>query len=87
MRDFAGRFLTGARFASRYGVYLTPTLLFLGPDGRELSRRIVGINTPELFGWYLDKAIDEARGALAEPRADEPAVKAISGNGTAIFSH
>ena len=87
VQDFAGQPLGGARFASRYGVYVAPTLLFLGPDGRELSRRIVGINTPELFGWYLDQAIDEARQALAESPDAEPSLPAISGNGAAVFTH
>ncbi len=87
VRDFAGQPLSGARFASRQGVYVTPTLLFLGPDGTELSRRIVGINTPELFGWYLDQAIDEAQQVLARAAAPEPSLPAISRNGAAIFSH
>ena len=87
VQDFSGQSLAGARFASRYGVYVTPTLLFFGPDGRELSRRIVGINTPELFGWYLDQAIDEALQALSKPPVTEPALPTISGNGAAIFNH
>ena len=47
--------------ASRLGTDLTPTLLFLGPDGAELAPRIRGINTPELFGFYVDRAIGTAR--------------------------
>lgn len=67
VRDFAGESMIGARLASRYGVKVTPTLLFLDPVGRELTQRIVGINTPELFGWYLDRTIDDAGEALASP--------------------
>ena len=44
----------------RYDVSVTPTMLFLGPDGRELVPRIVGINTPELFGGRVDAAIEAA---------------------------
>jgi thioredoxin-related protein len=87
VQDFAGRPLAGARFASRHGVYVTPTLLFLGPDGRELSPRIVGINTPEFFGWYLDRAIEDAQQALAKASAPEPPLPTISESGDAIFNH
>ena len=47
--------------ASRLETNLTPTLLFLGPDGAELAPRIRGINTVELFGFYVDRAIGTAR--------------------------
>lgn len=84
VRDFAGQPLAGARFASRHGVYVTPTLLFLGPDGRELSPRIVGFNTPELFGWYLDRAIEDAQQALVE--ASTPSRHCRRSPGTATRS-
>jgi len=35
-------------------------MLFLDPSGKELSERMIGISTPELFGGYLDEAIEEA---------------------------
>jgi len=60
VRTFFGKTEDSADFAHGYGVYLTPTLLFLGPDGEELSKRIVGINTPEMFSFYVDEAIDDA---------------------------
>ena len=60
LRSFSGEIADSAFFAHEYGVYLTPTLLFLGPDGEELSKRIVGINTPEMFSFYVDAAIDDA---------------------------
>ena len=47
--------------ASRFEADVTPTLLFLGPDGAELAPRIRGINTVELFGFYVDRAIGTAR--------------------------
>jgi hypothetical protein len=33
-------------------------MLFLGPDGKELSERLVGINTVEMFGGLVDDAIE-----------------------------
>jgi thioredoxin-related protein len=58
--DFNGTTRDSAEFAHAYGVNLTPTLLFLGPDGKELTKRIIGINTPEMFFFYVDAAIQEA---------------------------
>ena len=50
--------------ASRFETDVTPTLLFLGPDGTEIAPRIRGINTPELFGFYVDRAIGTARARM-----------------------
>jgi thioredoxin-related protein len=60
LHDFNGAMIKTSKFADRYRIDLTPTLLFLGPTGKELSERIVGINTIELFSYYVDQAIDEA---------------------------
>ena len=64
IRDFKGQYVDNGQFAHGYGVYLTPTLLFLGPDGRELTERMVGINTPEYYFYYVDQAIQSAIAAL-----------------------
>ena len=64
IRDFKGRHVDNSQFAYGYDVYLTPTLLFLGPDGRELTKRMVGINTPEFYFYYVDQAIQSAISAL-----------------------
>ena len=64
IRDFKGQYVDNGQFAHGYGVYLTPTLLFLGPDGRELTERMVGINTPEFYFYYVDQAIQSAIAAL-----------------------
>jgi hypothetical protein len=58
--DLDGSKISAASLADRYSTNVTPTLLFLGPDGKELTDRIVGINTIELFSYYVDQAIDEA---------------------------
>ena len=50
--------------ASRFDADLTPTLLFLAPDGSEIAPRILGVNTIELFGFYVDRAIASARTRL-----------------------
>jgi len=40
--DLEGRTVSTSEFASRYGVSLTPTLLFLNAEGIEMSERLVG---------------------------------------------
>lgn len=60
VRDFSGKVVDSGTFTLGYKVYLTPTLLFLDPDGNELTERIVGIQTPEMFFFYVDRAVQEA---------------------------
>lgn len=66
VRDFTGEPRDPAKISAGYKAYLTPTLLFLGPDGEELTERIRGINTPEMFGYYVDEAIATAAQRLRE---------------------
>ena len=61
LRWFDREYERRGELASRLETDLTPTLLFLGPDGTELAPRIRGINTVELFGFYVDRAIGTAR--------------------------
>lgn len=44
-------------------------MLFLDPQGRELTDRMVGINTLEFYGGYLDQNIDTA---LSRVRGEVP---------------
>lgn len=64
VRDFEGGTIASAELADRYGIFLTPTLLFLNSRGAELTERMLGINTPEMYGWYLDRSLEEARAEL-----------------------
>ena len=59
--DFDGRSLATNEFAARYGVSLTPTLLFLNADGIETSERLVGIWSEDYYGGFIDSRIDTAR--------------------------
>jgi len=63
--DFDGRSLSTAEFASRYEVSLTPTLLFLNAEGKELSEKLVGIWSEDFYGGFIDSRIDEARERLS----------------------
>ncbi len=67
--DFNGKKIMASELSSRYRVFVTPTLLFVDGNGKELAERIVGINTPELFGGYLDDCIETALLHLRDPEA------------------
>ena len=58
--DFAGLRRSAQDMASDYRAWVTPTLLFLDPQGKQIADRIRGYNTPDLFPGYVDNAIDEA---------------------------
>lgn len=64
--DFQGRRLPAGEFAARYRTEITPTLLFLDPDGHEVAARIVGINTAELLPFYIESAIGQAVKRMTE---------------------
>ena len=66
-RDFDGQAVAPDELAGRYRIRLTPTVLFPDHRGRELTKRMIGINTVDFYGHYLDAAIDAARERL---RAD-----------------
>lgn len=54
---------TPAAIAGALGVRVAPTVLFLGPDG-ELAERLVGYQSADFYGAYLDERIAEAAAKL-----------------------
>lgn len=62
--DFQGNACGAHEFASRYRATLTPTVLFLDQHGNELTERIVGVQSYDFYGAYLEAAIDAANAAL-----------------------
>lgn len=66
LKDFQGKEVEGSSFALRYGVTLTPTLLFLDPQGNQLTDKMVGIQTPEMYFLYVDASIQEAVSAMVK---------------------
>jgi len=65
--DFSGERIATTRLSDRYKVFVTPTILFLDGNGNEIAGRMVGINTPEMYGGYLDNCIDTALYAIRAP--------------------
>jgi hypothetical protein len=51
--------------ATRLHARFTPSVLFLGPDGREIAERLVGEGSPDFYGGLLEQRLDGARAALA----------------------
>lgn len=64
IRDFKGSEVNATEFAQRYGAWATPTLLFLDEQGNQVADKIIGINTPELYGFYVDKALSQGFSTL-----------------------
>ena len=67
---FNGQATTTAAVARHLGVEITPTVLLLGPGGQSLHEPIVGINNSEMYGYYLDRAIEKALSQLTLAKSD-----------------
>lgn len=59
IKDFSGKVMEPSDLSDQYDVTVTPTLVFLNYLGNEKNEKMVGINTVELFGAYLDIEIDK----------------------------
>lgn len=57
--NFSGKEVEPSDISDEYNAMLTPTLVFLDYNGKEMAKQMVGINTIELFGAYLDNEIDD----------------------------
>lgn len=60
LTDFENKQVTAKAFGEHYRAEITPTLLFLDSEGREIGKRIIGISNLEFYGHYLQKSIDQA---------------------------
>ncbi len=58
--DFDGKHVDADEFAARYNISVTPTVVFLDSQGRQLAARQVGLTTPDFYGGYLDQSIATA---------------------------
>lgn len=71
--DFHGKRSNSGRIAARFGVKLTPTVLLLDATGKSLHPAIVGINSTDFYGHYLDEAIETALGQINKNSTGLPA--------------
>lgn len=64
---FDGREIHPSDVATGYKVWVTPTLLFLDAEGKEVHPRMLGVNTIEMYGYYIDESIDGALTSIRDP--------------------
>lgn len=62
--DFEGRASSHRDFAARFNIRFTPTIWFVDAQGKSLVEPIVGLRTPDFYGWYLEQAIADAQAKL-----------------------
>lgn len=67
-----GKETSHAELARQYKATLTPTLLFLDGNGNEVSPRIIGVNSLDLFGGYVDEAINNGLRKIRQPSPSIP---------------
>ncbi|HBR96654.1 MAG TPA: hypothetical protein DD979_04660 [Gammaproteobacteria bacterium] len=72
LRDFSGAIVTREDFADRYRVSLTPTVLFLDAEGREIAPRMTGVPLIDFYAQYLDRHIHQARASIAASPPTQP---------------
>ena len=64
LRDFNGKQRNAESFGIARGVEVVPTLQLVDASGKELVPKIVGYQTPGLYGAYLEQAINVSQGLL-----------------------
>ena len=64
VRDIDGNLVSAAHIARRWQVKVTPTIIFLNGHNQEVSERIVGVNSLDYFGGYVDDAIAQGLAAI-----------------------
>jgi thioredoxin-related protein len=63
--DFDGERIRTQHFLARYGIFATPTLLLLSPEGEMLAPALVGFNGAQAYGDQVAKRMKSARDNLA----------------------
>ncbi len=62
--DFGGQNITHRDLALRFKVKVTPTLWLVDGRGEALGKPLVGLMTPDFYGAYLERAINDATARL-----------------------
>ena len=66
--DIDGSAHTQEGLIRKWGIQLAPTVLFLGPQGKEVAPRLKGAYLADFYGAYLDEQLTLARQAIAAAR-------------------
>lgn len=59
--DFKGNITDHPDFASKYGVFLTPTVLFLDSEGQSLAEPLIGVPNVDFYLYYLERKIAQSQ--------------------------
>ena len=62
--DFQGKSTTHDQLIKQWRIAIAPTLLFFGPQGKEVAERMEGAYLPDFYGPYLDERLVKGRQAL-----------------------
>lgn len=65
--DFSGEKISADDFLAKHGISITPTLVFLNATGTHVAEPLLGFNSPDFYGAYLENAIDTAHRAVQTP--------------------
>jgi len=60
VKDFNGEIIETGTLSERYNINFTPTAIFVDYQGTELTKRIIGLESEEYYGEFVDEAIDKA---------------------------
>lgn len=65
--DFDGERIRFPLFTERYGVFATPTLVLVAPDGEQLAEPLVGYSQSGEYQALLEQALTQATALLKTP--------------------
>jgi hypothetical protein len=74
LTDWDGQTRSHGDWVKNRRISVAPTVLFFGPDGREVADRLEGASLPDFYGAYLDQRLAQARLRL------QPLAGALSGS-------
>lgn len=66
IRGFDGQPTTHDALTRAWRISIAPTVLFVGPGGREAAPRLVGASLPDFYGAYLEDRVRRAALATRE---------------------
>ncbi|HSD61433.1 MAG TPA: thioredoxin fold domain-containing protein [Burkholderiales bacterium] len=72
LTDFAGRATSHGKFAREQRIRVAPTVKVFDTEGREAAEPLVGLLTPELYGVYLERALQEGLARTRQGRELPP---------------
>ena len=58
--DASGKSISTLLFVRPFRTQFTPTILFLNANKEEVAEKLVGLSTPDYYGFYLEQNIDKA---------------------------